>query len=34
MLANVRSVEDHLRERLKEIEQVVRVRGSGLLLGP
>lgn len=33
MLANVRLVEDHLRERLKEIEQVVRVRGSGFLLG-
>ena len=33
MLANVRSVEQHLRERLKEIEQVVRVRGAGFLLG-
>lgn len=33
MLANVREVEKHLRERLKEIEQVVRVRGKGFLLG-
>lgn len=33
MLANVRHVETYLRERLKEIEQVVRVRGSGFLLG-
>jgi acetylornithine aminotransferase/acetylornithine/N-succinyldiaminopimelate aminotransferase len=33
MLANVRAVEAHLRERLKEIEQVVRVRGLGFLLG-
>ena len=33
MLANVRAVETHLRERLKEIEQVVRVRGLGFLLG-
>jgi acetylornithine/succinyldiaminopimelate/putrescine aminotransferase len=33
MLANVKAVEKHLRERLKEIEQVVRVRGAGLLLG-
>lgn len=33
MLANVRKVEAYLRERLKEIEQVVRVRGSGFLLG-
>jgi acetylornithine/succinyldiaminopimelate/putrescine aminotransferase len=33
MLANVRAVEAYLRERLKEIEQVRRVRGSGFLLG-
>jgi acetylornithine/N-succinyldiaminopimelate aminotransferase len=33
MLANVRQVEAHLRERLKEIEQLVRVRGAGFLLG-
>jgi acetylornithine/succinyldiaminopimelate/putrescine aminotransferase len=33
MLANVRAVEAHLRERLREIEQVVRVRGEGFLLG-
>jgi acetylornithine/N-succinyldiaminopimelate aminotransferase len=33
MLANVRSVEVHLRRRLEEIEQVVRVRGLGFLLG-
>jgi acetylornithine aminotransferase/acetylornithine/N-succinyldiaminopimelate aminotransferase len=33
MLANVKAVEKHLRERLKEIEQVVRIRGAGLLLG-
>jgi acetylornithine/N-succinyldiaminopimelate aminotransferase len=33
MLANVRAVESHLRERLKEIEQVVSVRGRGFLLG-
>lgn len=33
MLANVREVESYLRERLKEIEQVVRVRGRGFLLG-
>lgn len=33
MLANVREVEAHLRERLKEIEQVVSVRGRGFLLG-
>jgi acetylornithine aminotransferase len=33
MLANVRAVESYLRERLKEIEQVRRVRGSGFLLG-
>ena len=33
MLANVRSVESHLRERLKEIEKVVKVHGRGFLLG-
>jgi acetylornithine/N-succinyldiaminopimelate aminotransferase len=33
MLANVRLVEAHLRERLKEIEQVVDVHGRGFLLG-
>jgi acetylornithine/N-succinyldiaminopimelate aminotransferase len=33
MLANVRSVEAHLRERLREIEQVVAVHGLGFLLG-
>ena len=33
MLANVKEVESHLRERLREVEQVVRVRGLGLLLG-
>ena len=33
MLANVRAVEAYLRERLKEVEQVVRVRGAGFLLG-
>ena len=33
MLANVKTVEAHLRERLREIEQVVAVRGLGLLLG-
>lgn len=33
MLENVKAVEKHLRERLKEIEQVVRVRGKGFLLG-
>lgn len=33
MLENVRTVESHLRERLAEIPQVVRVRGLGLLLG-
>ncbi len=33
MLANVKSVETHLRERLREIEQVVNVRGLGFLLG-
>jgi acetylornithine/N-succinyldiaminopimelate aminotransferase len=33
MLANVRVVESYLRERLKEIEQVVSVSGRGFLLG-
>jgi acetylornithine aminotransferase/acetylornithine/N-succinyldiaminopimelate aminotransferase len=33
MLENVRDVEGYLRERLKEVPQVVRVRGRGLLLG-
>lgn len=33
MLANVRTVEAHLRERLAEVEQVVNVRGKGFLLG-
>jgi len=33
MLANVRSVESYLRERLKEVEPVVSVHGRGFLLG-
>jgi acetylornithine/succinyldiaminopimelate/putrescine aminotransferase len=33
MLANVKAVEKHLRERLLEIEPIVRVRGAGFLLG-
>jgi acetylornithine/N-succinyldiaminopimelate aminotransferase len=33
MLANVKLVEAHLRERLREIEHVVAVRGLGFLLG-
>jgi acetylornithine/N-succinyldiaminopimelate aminotransferase len=33
MIENVRTVESYLRERLREVEQVVRVRGRGLLLG-
>jgi acetylornithine aminotransferase/acetylornithine/N-succinyldiaminopimelate aminotransferase len=33
MLANVRAVEAHLRERLRDVEQVVKVRGRGFLLG-
>lgn len=33
MLENVKNVESHLRERLKEIEQVVAVHGRGFLLG-
>jgi len=33
MLENVRDVESHLRERLKEVEQVVSIHGRGFLLG-
>jgi len=33
MLENVRAVEMHLRERLREIEQVVNIHGRGFLLG-
>jgi acetylornithine/N-succinyldiaminopimelate aminotransferase len=33
MLENVRKVEAYLRERLKEVEQVVSVKGRGFLLG-
>ena len=33
MLANVRAVGAHLRERLREVEQVVAVHGRGFLLG-
>ena len=33
MLANVRAVESYLRERVREVEQVVAVRGQGFLLG-
>ncbi len=33
MIDNVRTVEAYLRERLKEVEQVVAVRGRGFLLG-
>jgi acetylornithine/succinyldiaminopimelate/putrescine aminotransferase len=33
MLENVRRVEAHLRERLKEVEEVVSVKGRGFLLG-
>jgi acetylornithine aminotransferase/acetylornithine/N-succinyldiaminopimelate aminotransferase len=33
MLDNVRSVESYLRDRLKEVEQVVNIRGRGFLLG-
>ncbi|HEX8139899.1 MAG TPA: aspartate aminotransferase family protein [Pyrinomonadaceae bacterium] len=33
MLENVRAVEKHLRERLRAVPQVARVRGRGLLLG-
>src|SRR5713226_6132674 len=33
MLANVREVESYLRDRLKEVAQIVNVRGRGFLLG-
>ncbi|HEY6245751.1 MAG TPA: acetylornithine transaminase [Pyrinomonadaceae bacterium] len=33
MLENVRRVEAHLRKRLKEVEQVISVKGRGFLLG-
>jgi len=33
MLANVREVESYLRDRLKEVTQIVNVRGRGFLLG-
>jgi acetylornithine/succinyldiaminopimelate/putrescine aminotransferase len=33
MLANVKLVESHLRERLQEIPQVVAIKGRGFLLG-
>lgn len=33
MLVNVKTVEAHLRQRLREVEQVVAVHGRGLLLG-
>lgn len=33
MLGNVKMVEAHLRERLREVEQIVAVRGLGFLLG-
>src|SRR6185295_7610446 len=33
MLENVREVESYLRERLKEVEQVVNIHGRGFLLG-
>jgi acetylornithine/succinyldiaminopimelate/putrescine aminotransferase len=33
MLANVKTVEAHLRQRLREVEQVVAVHGRGMLLG-
>jgi acetylornithine aminotransferase/acetylornithine/N-succinyldiaminopimelate aminotransferase len=33
MLENVRTVEAYLRERLKEVEQIVNVHGRGFLLG-
>ncbi|MDT7542170.1 MAG: acetylornithine/N-succinyldiaminopimelate aminotransferase [Acidobacteriota bacterium] len=33
MIENVRAVESHLRARLAEVSQVVRVRGRGFLLG-
>ena len=33
MLANVRTVEAYLRARLKDVEQIVKVRGRGFMLG-
>ena len=33
MLENVRSVEEYLRERLREVDQVVAIHGKGFLLG-
>lgn len=33
MLQNVKAVESYLRDRLREVEQVVRIRGLGFLLG-
>src|SRR6185369_3383836 len=33
MLENVRTVESHLRARLKEVEQIVGIHGRGFLLG-
>lgn len=33
MLENVKTVEAHLRERLREVESIVRVHGRGFLLG-
>lgn len=33
MLRNVKDVEAHLRERLREVEQIVGVHGLGFLLG-
>lgn len=33
MLANVKGVESHLRARLREVEEVIQVRGLGFLLG-
>jgi acetylornithine/succinyldiaminopimelate/putrescine aminotransferase len=33
MLENVNTVEAHLRQRIREVEQVVAVHGRGLLLG-
>jgi acetylornithine/N-succinyldiaminopimelate aminotransferase len=33
MIENVRTVEAYLRERLKEVEQVLNIRGRGFLLG-
>jgi acetylornithine/succinyldiaminopimelate/putrescine aminotransferase len=33
MLANVKTVEAHLRQRIREVEHVVAVHGRGFLLG-